>query len=849
MTGQYVIDSLEAAEKQHTVASGKIAANGHENGNGTARPAPGSVVGMHGDFFHMGTSIGPNGRGSVAVDSVSLLRDGKPWLPVMGEFHYSRYPENEWRDELLKMRSGGIDVVATYVFWIHHEEVQGAFDWNGRRSLHEFVRLAGEVGMSVVVRCGPWCHGECRNGGLPDWLLREGVTTRSDDPGYLRHVRRLYAEIAEQIGGLLWKDGGPVIGIQCENEYDGPAEHLLSLKRIARDVGIDVPLYTRTGWPQLTTPMPSGELLPLFGGYADGFWDRSCAQMPPGYGENFLFRQTRNDATVATDQLGVRDAADAADDALYPYFACEIGGGMMTSYHRRIRIAPKDIEALALAKLGSGNNLQGYYMYHGGTNPDGVLSTLQESQETGYWNDLPVKSYDFQAPIGEFGQVRPHYHSLRRLHLFLRDFGAMLAAMPAQFPAARPADAGDISTLRWSMRTNGRNAFLFVNNYQRLQPMPAKEAVRFEVPLAAEGLAVPNEPIAVPADCCFFWPVHLDLDGADLIYATAQPICRLALNDTTYVVFAQMRDLPAEFLLDEANAAVESHRGVCDRTDRGPLLHHLRTGTEAAICLRTSAGRRVCVILLDADESLTCWKATLSGQECLFLTRAALICDGDRLQLQATDAKDLSVGILPAPFGVSRNACTSASGDDRCDGADGLFCRICAAPPDRQAIAVRCERLRGASPPPPVAIGCQGVAEPPSEAAFEAAASVWRLHLPADVDPDRDLVLRIRYTGDVARVLLNGALLTDNFYNGDSFDVGLRRYAPDVYGGELLLTVMPLRPDAPIYLPTAARPWRDGVESADQPPHVEVIERHVAEWRFSEGEVLLSARRPGNKLA
>ena len=47
----------------------------------------------------------------------------------------------------------------------------------------------------------------------------------------------------------------------------------------------------------------------------------------------------------------------------------------------------------------------GYYMFHGGRNPDGKLTTLQESQATGYPNDLPVKSYDFNAPLGEFGQI------------------------------------------------------------------------------------------------------------------------------------------------------------------------------------------------------------------------------------------------------------------------------------------------------------------------------------------------------------------------------------------------------------------------------------------------------------
>ena len=142
----------------------------------------------------------------------------------MGEFHYTRHPEGEWRDELLRIKAGGIDIVATYVFWIHHEEIAGQWDWSGRRDLRRFVQTAAEVGLLVAVRLGPWCHGEVRNGGLPDWLLAAGCEVRSDDPRYLVHARALYAEIARQLHGLLWKEGGPVFAVQIENEYSGPAE-------------------------------------------------------------------------------------------------------------------------------------------------------------------------------------------------------------------------------------------------------------------------------------------------------------------------------------------------------------------------------------------------------------------------------------------------------------------------------------------------------------------------------------------------------------------------------------------------------------------------------------------------
>ena len=120
--------------------------------------------------FKMGESRRPDGA-TLTLDSSSLLLNGKRWTPVMGEFHFARYPENEWREELLKMKAGGIDIVSTYVFWIHHEEIEGQFDWSGSRNLRRFIQTCQEVGLLASVRCGPWDHGEVRNGGFPDWLL------------------------------------------------------------------------------------------------------------------------------------------------------------------------------------------------------------------------------------------------------------------------------------------------------------------------------------------------------------------------------------------------------------------------------------------------------------------------------------------------------------------------------------------------------------------------------------------------------------------------------------------------------------------------------------------------------
>src|SRR5579863_1653709 len=109
--------------------------------------------------YRGGTATSASGH-SIGVNSMYLTMDGRPWLPVMGEFHYSRVPESEWEEELLKMKSAGVEIVSTYVIWIHHEEIQGEFDWSGQRDLRRFAELCRRHGLYLVVRIGPWTHGE-----------------------------------------------------------------------------------------------------------------------------------------------------------------------------------------------------------------------------------------------------------------------------------------------------------------------------------------------------------------------------------------------------------------------------------------------------------------------------------------------------------------------------------------------------------------------------------------------------------------------------------------------------------------------------------------------------------------
>ena len=373
---------------------------------------------------------GPAGK-EIRVNNYFMSLGGKPIIPIMGEMHYSRVPREHWEDMLLKMKACGITIVASYVIWIHHEEVEGKFEWSANKDLMAFAALCKKHDLWFYPRIGPWSHAEVRNGGTPDWLLeKEGVKERALNPVFQRYTEEFYRQIAMQLKGLLYKDGGPVIGVQLENEYgrgkSGEA-YIMWLKQTALKYGIDVPLYTVTGWGNGS--VPPYELIPLWGAYPDEPWATTLERTTTG--ENFRFTPFQDDDKIGNEVK--QDQGRDIDYSAYPYFTCEMGVGIENTDHRRLVIDPIDGLGLVLAKLGSGSNLPGYYMFAGGSNPHGVLTSMEESQESGSHNTNPVVSYDFQAAIKETGELNGPYFEIKKLHYFLNEFGDRVATMKPFF--------------------------------------------------------------------------------------------------------------------------------------------------------------------------------------------------------------------------------------------------------------------------------------------------------------------------------------------------------------------------------------------------------------------------------
>ena len=434
-----------------------------------------------------------------SYNSEYLTCNARPILPIMGEFHFSRYPEGEWKTAIKNMQQGGVDIVATYVFWIHHEEAEGEWDFSGRRNLKAFLSCCQEAGMKVWLRIGPWAHGECRNGGFPDWLVekekRGKLSLRTDDPQYLKYVDLFFTKIAEQADGYMHKDDGPVIGIQIENEYGhagGPSDreegmaHMRTLRAMAEKKGLTAPYFSATGWGGAYVPE---NFLPVLGGYVDAPWANHTHELAAS--ENFLFQPFHDDANIASD-FAEGQSGFTFDTSKFPYLTAELGGGLQVTARRRTYPYPEDIEAQTICMLGAGAKLIGYYMYHGGVNPDGQYTTLQESKATGYANDLPVKSYDFQTCLRENGLPSESYYRLRKHHIFIKNTEELLAPAKVYLPdnIPEPMGAEDMETLRAAFRYNKTAdcGFLFINNHQRKRKMTEKQ-ITPEAPLK---FAVPS---------------------------------------------------------------------------------------------------------------------------------------------------------------------------------------------------------------------------------------------------------------------------------------------------------------------------------------------------------------------
>ncbi|HEY0770745.1 MAG TPA: beta-galactosidase, partial [Sphingobacteriaceae bacterium] len=552
-----------------------------------------------------------------------------------------RIPRADWEESILKMKSVGIQIIATYIFWIQTEEEEGKFNWQGDNNLREFIKLCNKHDVYVWLRIGPWCHGEIRNGGFPDWLLKKGIGLRKNDPEYLKYVQKLFAEIARQADGYYYKQGGNIIGVQLENELAyktlDKLDHMLTLKQIAIKEGMDVPYYSSFA---PSAPDQRDFLTPI-GGYPDSPWSSSTKKLVKNV---FFFNPLENDKEIGADLFG---QIDTRVYGKVPPLSAELGGGMQVTYHRRTKVIWEDVLSIAYTRLGSGLNGLGYYMFHGGINPIGKFSTLQESRATGYPNDVPVINYDFQAPIGAMNDLKPSYYEYKLLHAFVNDFGEQLASMPAFFPQHRVKSARSYDTVRIAARSYNNSGYLFLSNYQRYSDLKPVENFQVSLKYKDALLKIPENPVSFPANAMMIWPFNQAIHDTKLIYATAQLMYKLSGTKDTYVFYGNEN---AEFVFDDLTLkSIDGNNALFNiQTKNGRRYVTVKQpGRTAILHIESKSGKTYDIIILNKKDTIQSWKHTVNGTDHLILTDADLFVNGTNMVFQQYNKPTFQVMSYP----------------------------------------------------------------------------------------------------------------------------------------------------------------------------------------------------------
>ena len=710
----------------------------------------------------------PDG-GSIEVNSFYMLRNGKPMLPVTGEFHYSRYPAEQWEQAILKMKAGGLTIIPTYVFWNIHEEKEGVFDWNGNRDLRRFVELCKKHDMDVIVRIGPFCHGEIRNGGLPDWLFARPVEVRSNDVNYLKYVERLYNEIAVQLKKLYYKDGGPIIGVQIENEHQHSAApwaiqypgeqrdmtaatydssitmigvseqhqnitmselgdlHMRTLKQMAEKAGIITPLYTATGWGMAA--VIGNEALPVTAAYTYPFWAK------PSMSPFCLFK----DIQRVPDYSPVRYDTDK-----YPSFCAEMGVGIQMVYRSRPIVKAEAAEALMVRTLGSGANGIGYYMYHGGSTP-------KQNNGVGFFSDdgmgMPKISYDYQAPIGEFGLVRDSYQNLRILHTFLKDFGSILAPLESALDEGYEKITPDNrETLRYAARMKEDAGFIFMTNFQDHDTARFDQTdLQLKLKLKKQTLIIPSsKTFTLKKDQSVILPFNLSMEGALLKYSTTQLLAKVEEKNAVHYFFFAPEGLRTEYSFDKSTLS------------SGKEFYTPKPGLKSTFSITVKNGKTLKITTLTRQQALN----TTKVNNHILITEATVLPEKEQCTLLSLGKTQISYALYTANKGWKEETIEVQPVDVKADW---------------KKVGTRRMTVKIDQP---------------------------------DVPQVNDYFLRVNYVADVAMAFIGGYLVLDHYYYGIPWTIGLRRFKNELKNEYLSFYFRPLRKDAPFIgdLPVEAIP-------------------------------------------
>lgn len=322
----------------------------------------------------------------------NFVFDGKVIHIRSGEMHYSRIPHQYWRHRMQMLKAMGLNCVATYVFWNHHETSPGQWDFEGDKNLAEYIKIAGEEGLHVILRPGPYACAEWEFGGYPWWLQNiEGLELRRNNDQFLAYTQKYIERLYQEVGHMQISKGGPVIMIQVENEFgsyvsqreDIPLEehrtYNAKIKQQLENAGFDGPFFTSDGtW--------------LFeGGSIKG-------ALPTANGEDNI--------------TNLKKAVDQYHNNQGPYMVAEFYTGWLAHWAEPHPVVDASRLTRKTEEYLQNNISFNFYMIHGGTN---FAFTSGANYDKQHDIQPDLTSYDYDAPISEAGWVTAKYDSLRNV--------------------------------------------------------------------------------------------------------------------------------------------------------------------------------------------------------------------------------------------------------------------------------------------------------------------------------------------------------------------------------------------------------------------------------------------------
>lgn len=310
--------------------------------------------------------------------------NGEPFKIISGAIHYFRVVPEYWQDRLEKLKAMGCNTVETYVPWNAHEPQEGEFYFEGGLDLRRFIQTAENLGLYVILRPSPYICAEWEFGGLPYWLLNEPkLKLRFDEPVFLSKTEAFFYALFKQVVDLQFTHGGPILLMQIENEYGGYAndlEYMRKLAKIMEKHGVDVPLVTSDG--------PWGDMLENGSVPEIALPTINCgSEIKKHFKRLKSFHKEKKPLMVMEFWIGWFDAW--GDDAHHTRSNEEVGQ-----------------ELADILAEGSVN----FYMFHGGTN-------FGFNNGANYYGKLTadVTSYDYDAPLTEWGDITPKYQTFKEV--------------------------------------------------------------------------------------------------------------------------------------------------------------------------------------------------------------------------------------------------------------------------------------------------------------------------------------------------------------------------------------------------------------------------------------------------